>query len=1456
VSKHIFISHVTDDDAFVANLRRMLEGQGLTVWVDSRNLRGGNKLNPEIEQAIQEARQVLVVISPQTVNSPWVRREITLALAVEQQCRDHGYRVIPLLLPGIQPTALGTWFDEEPLGVPVELSPAGLDAALPDILTALGERMPTDPQRVQDVAAQPVAELLLELRDPEIKAEEGRQRVAAEATLSYIPADHPATPVVESRRFIFTAPLGPIEAADLRWYLERYYLLPWGLFQERADRIVADLPQWGQALYAAALGTPAVQQVLAAWQNTSADVARRFSVEVDAELPEGSPAEQQAAARAAAGGLLALPWELLHDGCGYLFQGKHAARVRRRLPNRRPMEPAVLALPLRVLLVSPRPEDDHTSFIDHRSSALPLVTAVEHLGALVELTVLTPPTRPALEQALRQASEAGRPFAVVHFDGHGVYDREYGLGGLCFEDPRDSAKLQERRMALVHADELAALLRDFRIPLVFLDACQSAQTEADLTASVAARLLEEGVTSVVAMSHSVLVETARRFVEAFYGELARGARVGQAMLVGQQALSADPWRGKLPGMGELQLQDWFVPVLYQEAHDPQLLTQLLPGAVQQLRARERHLALGRVPPPPAHDFQGRSRALLALERLLVRQPYALVLGQGGAGKTALAAELARWLVRSGRFRRAAFLSLEYTSDPRALLDDLGRQLLPAGDGWSVAHYGADLDAAMQPVARALADLPTLIILDNLESILPDPAGQGHAAAPLAAIFNLFQALLTADPATRLLFTSREALPAPFDHAGRQVRLGPLERDAAIALVGRVMEQAGWSPPAPDRPGDDPQEVVELVELVHCHARALVLLAREVAMRGTRVTTANIRHLMAELERKHPGRRENSLYAGVELSLRRLPPEQREAVRALAVFHGGAHGFVFGQMLEMDAATVGSLFKALIDVGLGEDMGYGYLRLDPALPPYLLQQLDPAAQERLQTRWAEGMRQLVGFLYGQLAQDAQLAFQLTLLELPNLAAVLAWAQAHWSPEAVVDLAGKLETLLASLGRPQALAAATQVREAAAEKLPEWSHARFEAERATIERLLAAGNLQDAYTSAQELLQRALAAGEGAYAGAAYDIALAHALLGRILRMGGAAGAALEPLAAAEQRFQALAAAGNANAARMAAVAITERGDCLTDLGRLAEAAAAYEEAIKRAEQRGDARSVAVNTFQLGTVRMLQERYGEALQAHTEAREQFAALGEPGSVAVVWHQIGMVHRLQRQFDPAEQAYRQSLAIRVQQRDRAGEAGSLTELGNLYDAWGRLEEAVNCCRQAADIYVELQDHFNEGKDRNNLADTLIKLQRYEEARRELQRAIECKQPYGHAALPWTTWDILYDLETATGNPTAAAAARAQAIAAYRAYRHDGGESQMPGAQLAALVLQAIRQGDTGEAEQALNQVAAADIPHSAKFMISKLQAILGGACDPALATDPALHYTDAVEVELLLEAVRTEN
>ncbi|MFL6213034.1 MAG: TIR domain-containing protein [Blastocatellia bacterium] len=1463
---HIFISHATSDDAFVKELRVALEAHQLRVWVDSRNLRGGDNLTPKIDAAIEQARQVIVVLSPNMVNSPWVRKEISKALEVERAKKDSGYRVIPLLLPGIEPSALPLWFAEEPVGVRVELRTGAVSEALPQILAALGEQWPNDRQPAPEPPARSVAELQLELKHASLEEiGQGKWRVRATAQLIYDPADAGRNEA-KSTEFKFTAPLGPIETDELRWYLEEYYRWPTTFFIERAKRIEAQLPQWGWQLYDAATAAQSARDLMDDWQRSADGIERRFSILVDSRLIEGSSEDEQAAANEAASALLALPWELMHDERSFLFQGKHPVRVRRCLPKQRAEKAVASSLPIRILLVSPRPEDERAGYIDHRISARPLVAAIDSLGELAELAVLDPPTLPALRQALQQASEANRPFDVIHFDGHGLYDRQRGLGALCFEDPKDSDKLERRASQLIDADELGALVREHRIPLVFLEACQSA-TEAKPAASVAAKLLDEGVTSVVAMTHSVLVETARRFVTAFYGKLAEGNRIGTAMLAGQLALYDDDFRFQVMGAGELRLKDWFVPVLYQEENDHRLVTRLLPEEVKRLHDQQRRLSLGALPEPPAHGFVGRSRDLLKLERMLANsnQRYVVVRGRGGEGKTTLAVELARWLVETRRFERAAFVSLEEYTDARGVLMKLGQQLLPEAENWHVADNAKDFEQGQQQVERALRDRRTIIVLDNVESILSSTKShEGSQSSSVSVrdsscdfvdkIFALCQRLLKDKSATRILFTSREPLPEPFAPVARTAELRELDPNDAIELVSQVMKREGLEPKHDDT-GNTPKEVAELVEAVGCHARALTLLAREIAIKGVSATTANVQRLMEELERKHPGKRENSLYASVELSLRRLPPEMRQQIKPLGVFHGGAHLVVLQMVLEVDQETALGIGRALIEVGLAEGMPYGHLRLDPALPLYLLRDLGEVEQQAARSRWAEAMQELTGFLYQQRFQDAELSARLTLLERPNLMALLDWIEERATLEEVVGLAGRLEDLLANLGRPQALARATRVREQAALRLSQegaWSNVRFNAESAKIDRLLEGGQLPAAYQAAQQLLERSLAAGEAAYPGADYNIAYAHWLLGRVLRMVGAAEAALAPLSEAQRRFQTLADAGNTDAARMASGAITETADCLRDLGRLDEAAAAYQEATKHFEKLDDRRWVAVNKSQLGTVRLLQKRYQEAMTAYTEARTSFESLGEPGSVAGIWHQIGVVHKRAEQFEQAESAYRHSLAIRVREKLVADEAATLNELGNLYNQMERLEEAVKCYRQAADIHVRLQNQRSEGLVRNNLADTLIKLERYDQARRELLRAIECKQPYGHAAQPWTTWDILHNLEQATGNQHAAAEARQRAMKAYMAYRCDGGQSYDWGAQWCATVAQAIEQGEASALAQELVEYLKTQAGSRGKALIPKLHAILSGSRDLGLADDPALFYQDAVELRLLLESL----
>ena len=701
-----------------------------------------------------------------------------------------------------------------------------------------------------------------------------------------------------------------------------------------------------------------------------------------------------------------------------------------------------------------------------------------------------------------------------------------------------------------------------------------------------------------------------------------------------------------------------------------------------------------------------------------------------------------------------------------------------------------------------------------------------------------------------MFTSRETLPEPFAVPFNRIVLSRLDKRDAVELVHKAMSNAGLEPHEDDLGGTQP-EVEALVEAVNCHARALVLLAPFISEFGVRHTTENLGVLMAALHEKYPDERERSLFASVELSLRRLSPDIREKITPLGVFQGGGHQLVMANVLGIEENKIVLLVSGLVETGLAELMPYNFLRFHPALCPYLLRRMDEAELTRSTALWVESMKQLSDFLYQQQFEDAQLSATLTTLELPNLVRLLELVRAAGNPEAAVDLATRLEQLLEYLGRKRLLAHVASVREADSKKIKGWSHAGFASSQLQIERLLAAGNFPQALQEAQALLERCLAAGEEAYPEAAFDTAMAFILLGRVLRLGGAAQAALEPIREAQERFQRLADLGDTDAARMVSVSLTETGDCLSDLGRLEEAAAAYEEGVKMSEALGDLRGSAVKKGQLGAVRLAQKRYNDALKTYAEALRIFKNLGEPAMVAVSWHQMGMVHEETGDFKAAEQAYRQALAIRVQYNLIADEAANLGQLGNLYFNMERFEEAVIFFRQAADKHVILKDLANEGRDHLNISRSLIKLNRCDEARREIERALECMEPYGFAAQPWKAWGILFALETAEGNREAAARAREKAIDLFLAYRREGGENHDGGGPLCLMFLQALQENKGGEIAAVLEQLLNdPEIHPSLKVLIPKLQAILGGSRDPGLADDPELFYMDAAEVRFVME------
>src|SRR6266446_6063167 len=87
----LFISYSRRDFPFVRDFVRSLRESGMDVWLDVTNLSGGEPWNSRIETALKESAYVLVIVSPYSVKSAQVQREIEAAAQYQKL-------IIPVLL--------------------------------------------------------------------------------------------------------------------------------------------------------------------------------------------------------------------------------------------------------------------------------------------------------------------------------------------------------------------------------------------------------------------------------------------------------------------------------------------------------------------------------------------------------------------------------------------------------------------------------------------------------------------------------------------------------------------------------------------------------------------------------------------------------------------------------------------------------------------------------------------------------------------------------------------------------------------------------------------------------------------------------------------------------------------------------------------------------------------------------------------------------------------------------------------------------------------------------------------------------------------------------------------------------------------------------------------------------------------------------------------------------------
>jgi CheY-like chemotaxis protein len=91
----IFISYSSDDRAFAKELASSMHKHGFQVWYDEWEIHVGDAIIQKIESGIVESSYLVIVLSPASVSSRWVREE--LDSAITSQITDYRIRVLPAL---------------------------------------------------------------------------------------------------------------------------------------------------------------------------------------------------------------------------------------------------------------------------------------------------------------------------------------------------------------------------------------------------------------------------------------------------------------------------------------------------------------------------------------------------------------------------------------------------------------------------------------------------------------------------------------------------------------------------------------------------------------------------------------------------------------------------------------------------------------------------------------------------------------------------------------------------------------------------------------------------------------------------------------------------------------------------------------------------------------------------------------------------------------------------------------------------------------------------------------------------------------------------------------------------------------------------------------------------------------------------------------------------------------
>jgi hypothetical protein len=92
----IFLSHNRNDKPFVRRIYRELSKRDIRNWFDEAEIFPGDSLIEKIEQGITAIDYLAVFLSPDSVKSAWVKKEVSIALT--REIAGHRVKVVPIMI--------------------------------------------------------------------------------------------------------------------------------------------------------------------------------------------------------------------------------------------------------------------------------------------------------------------------------------------------------------------------------------------------------------------------------------------------------------------------------------------------------------------------------------------------------------------------------------------------------------------------------------------------------------------------------------------------------------------------------------------------------------------------------------------------------------------------------------------------------------------------------------------------------------------------------------------------------------------------------------------------------------------------------------------------------------------------------------------------------------------------------------------------------------------------------------------------------------------------------------------------------------------------------------------------------------------------------------------------------------------------------------------------------------